>query len=74
VLRTSNSLATAAHFISWNYTNPPNVLLNLCTLLFFTVNVAEIKENKKVATLTYIFLFPSKKLLDNFTKLRNIVQ
>jgi hypothetical protein len=34
-LRPSNSLATAAHFISWNYTNALNVLLNLVTLLVF---------------------------------------
>lgn len=34
-LRPSDSLAAAAHFISWNDTNAHNVLLNPCTLFVF---------------------------------------
>ncbi|MEE3455390.1 MAG: hypothetical protein VZQ29_07215, partial [Succiniclasticum sp.] len=34
-LRPSNSLATAAHFVSWNVANTPDVLLKPCTLAFY---------------------------------------
>ena len=34
-LRPSDSLATTAHFFSWNYINAPDVLLIPCTLILF---------------------------------------
>jgi len=36
-LHPSDSFATTTHFISWNYANAHDVLLNPCTLMFFQI-------------------------------------
>ena len=51
-LRSSDSLATTAHFISWNYTNTHNGLFNPCTLIVneLVTNYNQLKQkscNKK---------------------------
>ena len=48
-LRPSDSLAAAAHFISWNYVIALNVLLTLSTHLFYftaALNIGRVRQHQ----------------------------